>query len=415
MKHRVVITGIGVVSPIGTGKDAYWQGLSTGRNGIHPIEGFDTTGYKATLAAEIRDFAPENYMEKKEARRMDRFCQMGMASAELCVQDSGMDMAKLSAEERARFAVLFGSGVGGFWTMESNHAALMEGGPRKVSPFMVPMIISNIAPGRVAIRYGLHGPAHNITTACASATDAIGYGLRMLRDGYGDRALCGGAEACITPMTVAGFTNMTALSNSTDPNRASIPFDAERNGFIMGEGGGTVMLETLEAARARGAKIYAEVLGYGVNCDAYHITAPSPDGAFAAAAMTMAMEEAGVRPEQVDYINAHGTSTPPNDVMETKAIKAAFGEGAKQVSISSTKSMHGHMLGAAGAVEAIACLLAMENGFVPPTINLDVPDEECDLDYTAKVGRERDIEYALSNSFGFGGHNSCICIGRFRD
>lgn len=415
MKHRVVITGIGVVSPIGMGKDAFWQGLFTGQNGIHPIEGFDTTGYKATLAAEIRGFAPEDYMEKKEARRMDRFCQMGMAAAALCVQDSGMDMEKLSEEERARFAVLFGSGVGGFWTMEANHAALMEGGPRKVSPFMVPMIISNIAPGRIAIRYGLHGPAQTITTACASATDAIGYGLRMLRDGYGDRALCGGAEACITPMTVAGFNNMTALSNSADPNRASIPFDAERNGFVMGEGGGMIMLETLEAARARGAKIYAEILGYGVNCDAYHITAPSPEGIHAAAAMKMAMEEAGIQPEQVDYINAHGTSTPPNDVMETKAIKTAFGDAAQRLSISSTKSMHGHMLGAAGAVEAIACILAMENSFVPPTINLDVPDAECDLDYTPKMGRERNIDYALSNSFGFGGHNSSVCIGRFRD
>ena len=413
MGRRVVITGIGALSPIGTGKDAFWQGLRDGKCAIAPIESFDATDYKTSLAAEIRDFHPEDFISKKEARRMDRFCQFGMAAAQLCVEDSGLDIESLTDAERDRFAVLFGSGVGGLLTMEANETQLLEGGHRKVSPFMIPMMISNIAAGQIAMRYQLHGTAQAIVSACASSNDALGQAMRMVKDGYADRVLAGGSEAAITPLAIAAFSNMTALSTSTDPSRASIPFDAERNGFVMGEGAGMLLLETYEAAQERGATIYAEFIGYGSTCDAYHITAPLPDGRFGAKAMVLAMEEGGVNPVDIDYINAHGTSTPPNDAMETNAIKTALGEeNARKTSISSTKSMMGHTLGAAGALEAIACVLSMENSFVPPTINLRVPDPACDLDYVPNTGREKEIRTTLSNSLGFGGHNSSICLRR---
>lgn len=412
MKRKVVITGIGMVSPIGTGKEAFWQSLHDGKGAIAPIRGFDTSEYRAKMAAEVHDFQPEQYISKKEIRRMDRFCQFAMAASSLCVEDSGLDIEALSEEERSRFGVLFGSGVGGLETMEVNEKQLIEGGNRKVSPFMIPMMIANIAPGQIAMRYNLHGPTQAIVTACASSNDAIGNALRLIRDGYTDRILAGGAEAVITPLSIAAFSNMTALSTSQDPSRASIPFDAERNGFVMGEGAGMVMMETLQSAQERGAHIYAEVAGYGATCDAYHVTAPQPDGLFAAKAMQLAMQEAQIAPDAIDYINAHGTSTPPNDVMETRAIKLALGESAYKTAVSSTKSMMGHTLGAAGALEAIACALGIENSFVPPTLNLKTPDPECDLDYVPNTGRSKDIRATLSNSFGFGGHNSCVCLRR---
>lgn len=413
MGRRVVITGIGALSPIGIGKEEFWHSLKTGKNGIGSITYFDTSDYKAKLAAEIKDFNAEDFISKKEVRRMDRFSQFAMSAAQICVEDSGFDMDSLDEDERDRFAVMVTSGIGGLKTMEDNVESLVAGGNRKVSPFTIPMMIPNIAAGQIAMRYNVHGAAQAVVTACASSVDAIGHALRMIRDGYADRILAGGSEAPIIPLGVAAFTNMTALSTSENPDRASIPFDAERNGFIMGEGAGMFFLETLESAQERGAHIYAELVGYGCTCDAYHITAPNPEGIYAAKAMQMAMKEANVSAEEVDYINAHGTSTPANDVMETLAIKKALGESvARKTAISSTKSMMGHTLGAAGALEGIVCALAIENNFIPPTINLDVPDPECDLDYVAKVGRDKEINVALSNSFGFGGHNSCVCFKR---
>ncbi len=415
MKRRVVITGMGAVTPVGTGIDAFWNAIKAGQNGIAPITLFDTTGYKATLAAEVKDFAPEAYMSKKEARRMDRFCQFAMAASQLCFEDAGLDPLTLSEEDRARFGIYYGSGIGGFDTMEKNACDLMSGGVRKVSPFMIPMVIINGAPGLISMRYQLKGPALSVVTACASSTDAIGLGFRLIKDGYTDRMLVGGSEAVITSLGVTGFTNMTALSTSADPDRASIPFDAERNGFIMGEGGAMLLIESLECAQARGARIYAEVLGYGSTADAHHITAPDPEARGAIAAMRSALTEASIAPERVGYINAHGTSTPPNDKMETAAIKGVFCDHAYRVPVSSTKSMTGHMLGAAGAIEAIVCALAIRDQFAPPTINLKTPDPDCDLDYLPQIGKQTPIEVAISNSFGFGGQNACLAIGRYEE
>lgn len=412
MSRRVVVTGQGVISPIGNGKDAFWNALKIGENGIRPIASFDTTEYKAKLAAEVLDFDPTDYMEKKEARRMDRFCQFAVAAAKLCMDDANID---LEAVDRERFGVMIGSGVGGLQTMCSESAKLDAGGPRKVSPFMIPMIIVNLAPGHVAIRYGLKGHCASTVTACATSANAIGDAFRMIKDGYVDRMLAGGSEAVISPFGIAGFTNMTALSTSDDVNRASIPFDKERSGFIMGEGGAVLLLEEYEMAKARGAKIYGEVLGYGSTCDAYHITAPDPEGYGAIRAISEALKEGGISPEDVDYINAHGTSTPLNDRMETEAIKAVFGEQAYKIPISSTKSMTGHTLGAAGALEGIVCLQAMEHGFVPPTINYRDADPDCDLNYVPNVGYEHEVQYALTNSFGFGGHNVTLLFGRCDD
>lgn len=408
MTKRVVITGLGVVSPIGTGKEAFWEAIQVGTCGISEITAFDTTDYKAKLAAEVKDFTPESFMEKREARRMDRFAQFAMAASQLCIEDSKID---LKTVDRDRFGIILGSGVGGLQTMAAEQTKLNEGGPRKVSPFMIPMIIVNMAPGLVAIRYGLKGTCSSAVTACASSTSSIGEAFRLIKHGYAERMLAGGSEAVITPLGVAGFTNMTALSTATDVSRASIPFDKERNGFIMGEGGAVLLLEEYEAAKARGAHIYCEILGYGSTCDAYHMTGPDPEAIGAARAMNEALQEGNIAPNQVSYINAHGTSTPPNDKMETMAIKSSLKEHAYQTPVSSTKGMTGHMLGAAGAVEGIVCALAIEQGFVPATINYQVPDEDCDLDYVPNQGRNASVEYTLNNSFGFGGHNVSLLFG----
>lgn len=412
MAKRVVVTGMGVVSPIGTGKEPFWEAIKAGKNGIGQITLFDTSEYKAHLAAEVKDFVPEEYMEKKAAKRMDRFCQFAVAAAKLCVDDSGIDLEKV---DRERFGTIVGSGVGGLRTIGDEEDKLHDGGPRKVSPFMIPMMIVNLAPGQIAIKYGLKGICASPVTACASSASAVGDAYRMIKHGYVDRVLAGGSEATISPLGVAGFTNMTALSTAEDPNRASIPFDKERHGFVMGEGGAMLLLEEYEMAKARGAKIYAEVLGYGATCDAYHITAPDPEAEGAVRSMRDAMAENDISLDKLGYINAHGTSTPPNDKMETAAIKKLLGERAYQVPVSSTKSMTGHMLGAAGALESVISICAIDDNFVPPTINLKEADPDCDLDYVANEGRAHQVDYALSNSFGFGGHNVSLLFGRCED
>lgn len=411
MNRRVVITGIGAITPLGNNAAAFWEGIKEGKNGIGPITHFDTTDFKVKLAAEVKDFSLGDWMEKKEERRMDRFCQMGMAAAIEAYQDSGLE-GHIDAH---RLAVLTGSGIGGLSTIENEQTKLLDRGPRRVSPLMIPMIIGNILAGNIAIRFGAKGLCHSLVTACATGTHCLGEAYYMIRDGRADAIFAGAAEATITPLGVAGFTNMTALSTKEDPQRASIPFDKERDGFVMGEGAGMLILEDLEHAKARGAHIYAEVVGYGSTCDAHHITSPDPTGEGDANAMIMAMEEAGITPKDLSYINAHGTSTPYNDLYETVAIKRALGDEAKNVPISSTKSMTGHMLGAAGAVEAIICARALQEGFIPATINYQVPDEELDLDYVPNQGRKAELTYALSNSLGFGGHNGAIILKKWSE
>lgn len=411
MNRRVVITGIGAVTPLGNNAAAFWEGIKEGKNGIGPITHFDTTDFKVKLAAEVKDFSLGDWMEKKEERRMDRFCQMGMAAAIEAYQDSGLE----GHMDAHRLAVLTGSGIGGLSTIENEQTKLLDRGPRRVSPLMIPMIIGNILAGNIAIRFGAKGLCHSLVTACATGTHCLGEAYYMIRDGRADAIFAGAAEATITPLGVAGFTNMTALSTKEDPQRASIPFDKERDGFVMGEGAGMLILEDLEHAKARGAHIYAEVVGYGSTCDAHHITSPDPTGEGDANAMIMAMEEAGITPKDLSYINAHGTSTPYNDLYETVAIKRALGDEAKNVPISSTKSMTGHMLGAAGAVEAIICARALQEGFIPATINYQVPDEELDLDYVPNQGRKAELTYALSNSLGFGGHNGAIILKKWSE
>ena len=411
MNRRVVITGIGAVTPLGNNAAAFWEGIKEGKNGIGPITHFDTTDFKVKLAAEVKDFSLGDWMEKKEERRMDRFCQMGMAAAIEAYQDSGLE-GHIDAH---RLAVMTGSGIGGLSTIENEQTKLLDRGPRRVSPLMIPMIIGNILAGNIAIRFGAKGLCHSLVTACATGTHCLGEAYYMIRDGRADAIFAGAAEATITPLGVAGFTNMTALSTKEDPQRASIPFDKERDGFVMGEGAGMLILEDLEHAKARGAHIYAEVVGYGSTCDAHHITSPDPTGEEDANAMIMAMEEAGITPKDLSYINAHGTSTPYNDLYETVAIKRALGDEAKNVPISSTKSMTGHMLGAAGAVEAIICARALQEGFIPATINYQVPDEELDLDYVPNQGRKAELTYALSNSLGFGGHNGAIILKKWSE
>lgn len=411
MNRRVVITGIGAVTPLGNNAAAFWEGIKEGKNGIGPITHFDTTDFKVKLAAEVKDFSLGDWMEKKEERRMDRFCQMGMAAAIEAYQDSGLE----GHMDAHRLAVLTGSGIGGLSTIENEQTKLLDRGPRRVSPLMIPMIIGNILAGNIAIRFGAKGLCHSLVTACATGTHCLGEAYYMIRDGRADAIFAGAAEATITPLGVAGFTNMTALSTKEDPQRASIPFDKERDGFVMGEGAGMLILEDLEHAKARGAHIYAEVVGYGSTCDAHHITSPDPTGEGDANAMIMAMEEAGITPKDLSYINTHGTSTPYNDLYETVAIKRALGDEAKNVPISSTKSMTGHMLGAAGAVEAIICARALQEGFIPATINYQVPDEELDLDYVPNQGRKAELTYALSNSLGFGGHNGAIILKKWSE
>jgi len=404
--NRVVITGIGAVTPIGNTAVDYWQGLAQGKNGIGKLTRFDTTDFKATLAAEIKDFDPTLYMEKAEIRKTDLFTQYAMAAACQAVEDSGIT-GKIQQE---RLGVYFGSGIGGLMTISTEIAKLNEKGPRRVSPHFIPMMISNIAAGSIAIRFGAKGACIPIVTACATSTNTIGEAYRAIQCGHADGIIAGGSEAAITPVGLAGFTNMTALTTSDDINAASIPFDRRRSGFVMGEGAGALVLEEYEHAKARNAKIYAEICGYGATCDAHHVTAPDPDGIQAARAIGLAIEDVGLKPDMPIYINAHGTSTPLNDAMETRAIKLALGDMAGSALISSTKSMTGHTLGAAGAIEAIATVLALKEGLVPPTIGLLEPDPECDLDYVPGTARKIDIAAAMSTSFGFGGHNACLAF-----
>jgi len=409
--RRVVITGMGAVTPIGNSVSEFWNGAKEGKNGIDRITLRDITEHKAKLAGEVKNFDPSLYIEKKEINRMDRYCQLAMAAAAEAMEDSGFDV---SAVNPYKFGVVIGSGIGGLMTIEDEHTKFIEKGPKRTSPLLIPMIIANIASGNVAIKYGAKGICTTIVTACATGTQAIGESFQMILDGRADAILTGGAEACIADLAIAGFANATAMCLSEDVNRASIPFDAERSGFIMGEGAGVLLIEEYEHAVKRGAKIYAEISGYGTTCDAYHITSPNPEAEGAMYSMKFAMEQAGVQPSEISYINAHGTSTGPNDRMETRAIKKAFGEDlARKIPISSTKSMTGHLLGAAGAVEAIICAKTVQEGYITPTINYKVADPECDLDCVPNIGRKADVKYALSNSFGFGGHNATLLFKKY--
>lgn len=412
MERRVVITGMGAVTPLGGTVDSFWSGLKNGVCGIDYIKKFDTSEFKVKIAGEVKDFDAEQYMTKKDVKRNDLFAIYGLAAGVQAFEDCGMDMEK---EDADRIGVIVGSGVGGLMTMEEQVRRMDAKGPSRVSPLFITMTIGNMAAGNIAIRIGAKGVCENIVTACATGTNCIGRAFRDIKHGYLDACLAGGAEGAICEIGVAGFTNLTALSTEEDPKKACKPFDKERDGFVMGDGSGILVLEEMEHALARGARIYGEVVGYGATGDAYHVTLPEPNGEGAAKAMKLAMKEAGITPEQVDYINAHGTSTQANDSGETKAIKAALGEDvARRTPISSTKSMTGHLLGAAGAIEAIASIKALEEGFLPPTINYHVKDEECDLDYIPNQGREaKDAMYALSNSLGFGGHNGVLCFKKW--
>ena len=405
MKRKVVITGMGAVTPIGNTAADSWAAARQGVCGIAPITHYDTSAQKAKLAGEVKDLDPSLWVDKREMRKMDRVTQLAMVAAAQAMEDSGLNMEN---EDAARCGVIVSSGIGGLSTIESEHSRGLEKGFDRVSPHFIPMVITNMSAGHIAIRYGFKGMCSCPVTACASGSNAIGDAFRQIRDGYADVMLCGGTEASITPLGIGGFTSLKALHTGTDPLRASIPFDAERSGFVMGEGAGILMLEEYEHAKARGAKIYAELAGYAANCDAHHITAPAPGGEGAARCMTLAMADAGVAPEEVGYINAHGTSTPMNDSCETAAIKAAFGEQAGKLAASSTKSMTGHLLGASGAVEAIFTALAVRDDFVPATIGYKVADPACDLDIVPNNGREMHLTAALSNSLGFGGHNACL-------
>ena len=410
MERRVVITGLGAITPVGNNTEEFWKNIKAGKCGIDEITAFDTTNYKVKLAGEVKNYNPEDYFDKRTAKRMDRFSQFAIIAAKEAWEDSKLDKEK---ENMERVGVILGSGIGGLNTMEKDITNLVEKGPDRVSPMFIPMAICNMAAGNVAIELGIKGESISMVTACATGTHCIGESFRMIKNGYQDIVLAGGTEASINPIGVAGFTNIKALSQATDKNRASIPFDKERSGFVMGEGAGVIILEELEHAKARGAKIYAEIVGYGATSDAYHITSPAPRGEGGARAMKVAMEEAGVKPEEITYINAHGTSTHLNDSCETMAIKTALGEAASKVMVSSTKSNTGHLLGAAGGVEAIVCCKAIEDNFVPATINYKVPDEECDLDVVPNEGRNVEVKYAMSNSLGFGGHNATILFKKY--
>ncbi|HHW95526.1 MAG TPA: beta-ketoacyl-ACP synthase II [Mogibacterium sp.] len=405
--RRVVVTGIGAITPLGNNVAETWEGMKNGKNGIGPITLFDTEKFKAKLGAEVKGFDPQEYLEINEVLRTDRYAQFAVAAAQQAVEESGVQ----GSVEPERFGVIFGTGIGGISTFEVEHTKLMERGPRRVSPLFVPMMIGNMAAGMIAIKHDCRNSAIPAVTACASGSNAIGEALRLVRHGYADAVITGGSEAAIVPSAIAGFVNMQALSVSENPDEASLPFDKRRGGFVIGEGAVAFILEEYEHAKARGAKIYGEVCGYGSTCDAYHVTAPHPEARGAAQAMLEAMREAGYTESDVVYVNAHGTGTPMNDVIETEAIKKALGvEKAKESYVSSTKSMTGHMLGGAGAIEALACIFALNEGVIPPTINLNEQDEECDLNCVPNTAVEADITLALSNSLGFGGHNACIAF-----
>ena len=422
MKRRVVVTGLGAVSPIGNDVNTLWESVMDGKCGIAPITLYDTTDQKVTLAAEVKDFDPTLYVAKKEIRKMDRSNVFALSAAVQAMRDAGLEEEKkeaaeadlpeeaagIDAESRDRWGVMVASGIGGFSSIEEEKEKAMEKGYGRVSPFFIPKAIANMSAGYIAIRFGMKGVCSCVVTACASAANAIGDAFRQIRDGYMDLMIAGGTEAAISPLAIGGFTSMKALCTETDPNHASIPFDAERSGFVMGEGAAMLILEEYEHAVKRGAHIYAEVAGYAANCDAYHITAPAPGGTGAEACMRSAMQDAGIIPEAVDYINAHGTSTHMNDVCETAAIRRIFGEAVKNVCVSSTKSMTGHLLGASAALEAVITIKAVENNFLPPTINYRTPDPECDLNVVPNKGYTKEIRHALSNSLGFGGHNATL-------
>ena len=405
--RRVVVTGMGAITPVGNNVKDTWEGLKSGKNGIAPITLFDTENFKAKLGAEVKDFNPRDYLEVNEVLRTDRYAQFAVAAAQQAVEESGIE-GTVAPE---RFSVIFGTGIGGINTFETEYGKLMEKGPRRVSPLFIPMMIANMASGMIAIRHDCRGSAMPAVTACASGSNAIGEAMRLIRHGYADAAIAGGAEAAISPSAIAGFVNMKALSTSEDPEAASLPFDKRRGGFVIGEGAVALILEEYEHAKARGAKIYGEVCGYGSTCDAHHITAPHPEARGGAQAMADAMREAGYTENDRVYVNAHGPGTPMNDSLETIAIKKALGEeAAKRAYVSSTKSMTGHMLGAAGAIEALACLFALNEGIIPPTINLKEQDEACDLNCVPNTAVKADIDLALSNSLGFGGHNACLAF-----
>lgn len=409
MSRRVVVTGMGAITPIGNSVEEFWNSIKEEKIGFDKITYFDTTEYRAKLAAQVKDFDPTQYMDKKAARRMEQFCQFAVAAAGEAIKDAGIDMEK---EDPYRVGCNVGSGIGSLQAMEREYDRLKEKGPGRVGPMLVPLMISNMAAGNVSIAYGLKGKSLNVVTACATGTHSIGEAYRTIQYGDADVMVAGGTESSITPIGVAGFAALTALSTSEDPTRCSLPFDKERNGFVMGEGAGIVILEELEHAKARKAKIYAEVIGYGCSSDAYHITSPAEDGSGAAKAMENAMKDGGVKPEEITYINAHGTGTHHNDLFETKAIKLAFGEHAKDVKVNSTKSMVGHLLGAAGAVEFVTCVKTVEEGFIHKTVGLQETEEEMDLNYCKQSYRE-EVPYALSNSLGFGGHNASLLIKKY--
>lgn len=412
MKRRVVVTGMGAITPIGNSVEEFWNGVKAGNVGIGEITKFDTTDYTVKIAAEVKDFVAKERMDFKAAKRMATFSQYAVCAAKEALEQSGIDMEK---EDAFRVGVSVGSGIGSLADMESEHTKLVEKGPSRVKPLLVPMMITNMAAGNVSIAFGLKGKCINVVTACATGTHSIGEAYRSIQCGEADVMVAGGTESSITPVGVAGFSSLTALTTETDVTRASIPFDKDRSGFVMGEGAGIVVLEELEHAKKRGANILAEVVGYGATSDAFHITSPAEDGSGAAKAMTVAMEEAGVKPEEVDYINAHGTSTHHNDLFETRAIKLALGDVAKNVKINSTKSMIGHLLGAAGGVEFIACVKAITDGYIHQTVGSKEADEECDLNYVFGSGISQDVNVALTNSLGFGGHNATLAIKKYEE
>ena len=408
---RVVVTGMGAITPIGLGVDNYWEGIKQGKLGFGEITKFDTTDYKVKIAAEVKDFNPKEYMDPKSARRMEAFCQYAVAAAKEALEDAKIDMEQ---EDPYRVGCAIGSGIGSLQIFEKDHKKLLEKGPGRLNPLLIPLMISNMAAGNVSIQFGLKGKSINVVTACATGTHSIGEAFRTIQYGDADVMVAGGTESSITPIGIGGFTALTALSTEEDPTKCSLPFDKNRSGFVMGEGSGVVVLEELEHAKKRGAKIYAEVVGYGTTSDAFHITSPAEDGMGAANAMLFAVRDAGIEKEDITYINAHGTATHHNDLFETRAIKAAFGEHAKNIKVNSTKSMIGHLLGAAGAVEFIACVKQLEEGYIHQTVGYNTPDEEIDLDYVKKPVNQ-EINYALSNSLGFGGHNASILIGKYSE
>lgn len=412
-KKRVVVTGLGLITPLGIGVESSWNSLIEGRSGIGRITRFDASDLPVQIAGEVKDFDPSLYIEQKEIKKMDRFIHFAVAASTMAIEDSGLKITDNNAE---RVGVIIGSGIGGLPAIEHYHKVYLERGYRRITPFFIPMLIINLASGQVSIKFGAKGPNSAVATACATGSHAIGDAFRIIQRGDADVMIAGGAESVITPLAIGGFAVMKALSTrNNEPERASRPFDIDRDGFVMGEGAGIVVLESLDSAKERGAKIYAEIVGYGMTSDAYHITAPAPEGEGAATCMSLALKDAGVDPNVVDYINAHGTSTKYGDEIETSAIKKVFGEHAYKLSVSSTKSMTGHLLGAAGGVEAVISVLSIVNDIIPPTINLDNPDPECDLDYVPHKARHQKVNFALSNSFGFGGANACLLFRKYRD